>query len=124
MTSPRKPDPRPAPRIRDRELLARLHLAWGECALAEYDLPGCLGTSPRSLHHIHRHPRDDVRPNLVMLCGSGTTGCHGAIEHADPETRLALGGYLRIRRPDTIAYLRAKLGGELAADAWLSRYLG
>lgn len=117
-------DPKPPARIRDGALMALLHHEWRECALTEYGLPACLGMSPRSLHHIHRHPRDDVRANLVMLCGSGTTGCHGAIEHADPETRLALGGYLRVRRPDTVAYLRAKLGGELAADEWLGRYLG
>lgn len=116
-------DPKPAARARDPELLRALHVEWRECALADLDLPACLGASPRSLHHVHRHPRDDVRANLVMLCGSGTTGCHGAIEHADEETRRALGRHIRIHRPDTFGYLREKLGGPIQADEWLRRYL-
>jgi HNH endonuclease len=39
----------------------------------------------RSLHHLV--PRslggDDVAANLVAVCGSGTTGCHGLIEARD-----------------------------------------
>lgn len=40
---------------------------------------------PTSLHHLV--PRslggDDVEANLVPLCGSGTTGCHGYVERRD-----------------------------------------
>ena len=101
-------DDRPEARRRDPILLANLHLRWQECALAdsyvhvrawEYDL---------SLHHVSRHPRDDVEANLVMLCGSGTTGCHGRVEARDPETLLELVRYIRRHRPDIVKYLDGK----------------
>lgn len=61
-----------------------------------------------------------------MLCGDGTTGCHGAIEAADPAARAALGKYLRIHRPDVFTYLAEKMrreGGAIAASEWLRRNL-
>lgn len=76
-----------------------------------------------SLHHIHKHPRNDVRANLVMLCGDGTTGCHGLIEAHDIVTCALLGIYLQNERPDSIAYL-VDLLGETAAREWLHRQLG
>lgn len=112
-------DPKPPARVRDPELLRRLHLKWRDCALSLADLPYCLGVSRLSLHHIHKHPRDDLRENLVMLCGSGTTGCHGAVERADPDARRELAKYIRFYRPDTYAYLIEKLGGVEAAREWL-----
>jgi len=113
-------DPKPPERRRDRELLTQLHREWTECAI-------CGGTKYTmgrlSLHHVHRHPRDDVRGNLVMLCGHGTTCCHGLIEAHDPEACEALYGVLTRERPDTMEYLAGKLGGATAASEWLSRHL-
>jgi hypothetical protein len=43
-----------------------------------------------------------------MLCGSGTTGCHGRVEARDPDTLLALTRYIRRRRPDIVKYLEGK----------------
>lgn len=44
-----------------------------------------------SLHHRSarrmggsRDPRKNAAFNLVLLCGSGTTGCHGEVESKDP----------------------------------------
>lgn len=107
-------DPKPARRIRDPQLLRTLHIRWRHCAL-------CGERGPLSLHHVHKHPRDDVEANLVMLCGSGTTGCHGNIEHAEPGTCAGLERHIRVHRPDVCEYLRHKLGSAIAADDWLRR---
>ena len=113
-------DPKPSPRVKDPDLLARLHREWRSCAL-------CGGTtadsSQLSLHHIHRHPRDDVRGNLVMLCGSGTTGCHGEIEAHLPGASRQLRILIDLSRHDVIEYLDGKLGGLDAAFGWLDRYV-
>lgn len=109
-------DPRPRPRTRDRELLRSLHLEWRECAL-------CGATSPLSIHHISKHPRDDERANLVMLCGHGTTGCHGLIEAWDHSTVTALGKYILHSRGDTIAYLYERLGAIAAQEFFKNNLL-
>lgn len=108
-------DPKPGGRVRDPELLRELHLEWKECAL-------CRATGQLSLHHISKHPRDDERGNLVMLCGSGTTGCHGKIEARDEETLYALGRYILRSRGDVISYLYERLGA-VAAQDYLRRTL-
>lgn len=103
--------------MRDVELLRQLHVLWrGECALEE--LGGC-DERHYSLHHVHKHPRDDVRPNLAMLCGSGTTGHHGLIEHHDVIACREFAAYLVRERLDTMEYLGRKLGGVVAVRAWL-----
>lgn len=94
-----EPDWRPPKRVRDPELLRRLHLRWRACALADETCVRVL-----SLHHLQKHPRDDVEANLVMLCGSGTTGHHGLIEHHDRETVLRLNAYLKQWRPDHLEW--------------------
>ena len=101
------------PRHRDPELLRRLHLEWKCCAL-------CGETWPLSLHHIY--DRDDIRANLVMLCGDGVQLCHGLITAEDDETRYALGRYLNEHRPDTLAYVNEKLPNG-RGWAWLERRL-
>lgn len=113
------PDFKSGPRVRNPLLLRSLHLEWRECALGwagifEDDCEPML-----SLHHIHRHPRDDVRGNLVMLCGSGTTGHHGAVTVHAPAAIEALRGHLLAARPDVVEYLAEKLGGREAATQWL-----
>ena len=85
----------------------------------------CLATAVElSLHHIHKHPRDDLRANLVMLCGDGTTGCHGKIEAHDSVTSLQLGRYLLEVRRDAIEYLAQKTGGPEARSEWMLRQFG
>jgi hypothetical protein len=107
-----------ATRIVDPTLLQVLHLRWRSCAL-------CGEVWQRlSLHHVI--PRsaagDDVIENLVMLCGSGTTGCHGMVEAGDAEARAQLGVYLYQHRLDTLNYIREKLG-LYESNAWLERHL-
>lgn len=109
-------DPKPEPRVKNPLLLRALHQRWRECAL-------CGKTRPLSLHHIHKHPRDDVEGNLVMLCGDGVRGCHGMIEAGNRGARAALGAYLVNERDDVLPYLTIKLGNETSATHWLRRNL-
>lgn len=103
-------------RIKDPELLTELHLRWRECVL-------CGVTAPLSLHHICKHPRDDVEANLVMVCGSGTTGCHGALEGPQSVESWQLAIYIREHRRDTMAWLDQQFPHE-RADYWLKRVYG
>lgn len=47
-------------------------------------------------HHRkkRRHPGADAVPNIVMLCGSGTTGCHGLAHGSNTQARLTAEGYV------------------------------
>ncbi len=108
-------DPKPEPRVRDPELLRSLHRRWSECAL-------CGTTRGRlSLHHVLKRPRDDMEGNLVMLCGDGTTGCHGKVEAHDTETLRLLRDHIEWCRADTIDYLDWRLGSLDRAADWLDR---
>lgn len=73
-----------------------------------------------SLHHVYPRGQggDDVIVNLVPLCGSGTTGCHGLVEARDPQARATLGAKLSDAHR---WYVRYKLGEE-QGDAWLERH--
>jgi hypothetical protein len=58
--------------------------AGGRCEVCGNPVAGVLGFS---LHHRHprrmggsRRPELNSPANLILLCGSGTTGCHGRIE--------------------------------------------
>lgn len=111
--------PRPAGRKRDPELLRVLHLRWKECALCfatRYD------AGRLSLHHISRHPRDDVEGNLVMLCGDGVRGCHGLIEAHELNKQQELARHLREERPDALEYLDERFPQE-GGDHWIQRVL-
>lgn len=109
-------DPKPQRKVKDPDLLISLHIRWRECAL-------CGATSPLSLHHINKHPRDDLEANLVMLCGSGTTLCHGQIEERDPIAMWQLAFHIHDSRPDTLEYLSWRFPHE-GAHAWLRRVYG
>jgi len=110
-------DQRPSKRVKNPKAMKDKHKTGGVCAL------NC-GNTPVSLHHVL--PRSlgggDAEPNLVFLCGSGTTGCHGKIENADMATLVLLGEHLLFERPDTIEYLKQELGEE-GGLAWLARRL-
>ncbi|MDX1747787.1 MAG: hypothetical protein R3324_17785 [Halobacteriales archaeon] len=62
----------------------------------------CACRQQRATNHHHRLPRSRGGPddpfNVVPVCGSGTTGCHGRIEH-NPEwarsRRLTIAGSFR-----------------------------
>jgi len=103
--------------VRDPELLRELHGRWRACVI-------CGSTATLSLHHVLKHPKDDVEANLVMLCGDGVRGCHGLIEHHDGPAQRALARYLLGARPDTVAHIAYRLGSMQAAQAWFMRILG
>lgn len=71
---------------------------------------GALGARwSRSLHHLVSRSTggDDVAANLVSLCGTGTTGCHGLIEARDRNAMRQLAGNLTDAE---YAYAVGKLG--------------
>lgn len=101
-----------------------LHHEWKECVLCHsVGLGVNFVPVGLSLHHILKHPRDDVRENLVMLCGDGVRGCHGHIEARDPVTCKLLGEHILEFRPDVVSHLGWRLGGPVAASEWLQRHL-
>lgn len=112
------PDPRPEARIRDSDLMRILHAERDkECALSGE-------TFGLELHHILPRSQggDDVRANLVWL----TADRHRRISANDPVAMRLLGEHIVEHRPDTIAYLRAKLntpGRPSAAGEWMARRL-
>lgn len=114
-----KPDFKQGKRIRDSTVMRDLHRRGGWCVI-------CEKTTGLTLHHVlpkgPPHFGDDVEANLVFLCGSGTTGCHGEIENADKTARTALGLFLLENRQDVLEYLQGKLGRS-AAREWLRRHL-
>lgn len=73
----------------------------------------------RSVNAHHLIPRSQggiwTESNIVGLCGSGTTGCHGLIEANDPAATYLL----RARLTDAeYAYVVTKMG-----EGWLDRRL-
>lgn len=104
-------------RIKDPELMRQAHWAFDDCVVC--------GRIDISIHHIL--PRslggDDVWENLVPLCGSGTHGCHGAVEAQSDAVCRALGLYVVRDRPDTMRYLSEKLKTPEAAADFIRRYL-
>jgi hypothetical protein len=83
-------------------------LAEGRCRLC--------GNPYTTRHHlVSRSLRgDDIEANLVPLCGSGVTGCHGAVEARDPMVCSLLRSRLT---DDELSYVLKKKGAD-----WLERY--
>lgn len=104
-------------RIRNAELFRAMHLEGGECVLC--------GVRGQSLHHVL--PRslggDDVRENLVWLCGDGVAGCHGLIEARHEHACVLLGMHLLEEEPDVLRYLQSKFGDTEANEFVTRRYL-
>lgn len=46
---------------------------------------GVAGTRASRHHRVRRGPGDDSPPNVILLCGTGTTGCHGRAHHYKQE---------------------------------------
>ena len=109
-----------AKRIRDTRLVANFSVRASSCAVC-----GAGRSAGLPAHHVLPRGRggDDVTANLVALCGSGTTGCHGDVEEYRGEARRLLGLHLAERRPDTLEYLSEKLrhhgaGGVPEGELW------
>jgi hypothetical protein len=136
-----RPDPKPGRRraVADPAALRRAALRRRECAACGE--PGANG------HHVVERDDggDDVDENIVTLCGSGTYGCHGALHgnpyvaevvavHPSGRTRRhyerrdrawvgrRVGDHLRRERPETVAYVLAKLGPFVGRHYLVSRY--
>jgi hypothetical protein len=114
-----KPDWRPAKRIVDKDATRRVCVAEMRCRLCgkparSYVWKGLQYAGGLTGHHlVSRQQRgDDVDENIVPLCGSGTTGCHGDVEHYR-WARLALRAQLSEANE---AYCVDKKG-----EAWLEK---
>ena len=110
------PDFRPSKRVKNPKVAKKLHANLGPCVLC--------GDPAQSLHHVLPRSQggDDVEACLVAVCGDGVRGCHGLLENQDLQARMDLGAYLRMNRPDTLSYIRGKLGDEEGSE-WLTRRL-
>lgn len=106
-------DPRPPKRIkatRDQ---------WIDIEVAKRDRCRiCETTFGTSFHHIVPKSLggDDLKDNIVPLCGDGVRGCHGLVEARDPEACATLGDRLSAAER---AYVLGKKG-----PAFLARYYG
>lgn len=78
------PDVKPRPRVKDPRASARKRIADPWCRPCRR-----LGVfvAATNCHHLLGKGQggDDVEDNLIPICGSGSTGCHGAI-HGTPYT--------------------------------------
>lgn len=112
------------PRYRNREawniVVRQAIQRWRECEC------GCGRPAASGHHFVSRRNGDDVAQNCLVLAGSGTTFCHGAVEGnivvVDGErlTPSIVRGLLRLRveevRLDVKAYALETMG-----QAWLDR---
>lgn len=107
------PDPRPARRVRDAEILRILHSDRNkECAFTGH-------TDDLELHHVLPRSQggDDIRANLVFL----RRDAHRRVTANDRVALRMLGDHIWHERPDTVEYLRWKLGAQ--AGDWMRRRL-
>lgn len=108
-------DPRPPRRVKATaerwEQLRALKL--GPCRICR-DAPEPWYGHGITLHHLVSKSLggDDVPNNLVPLCGSGTTGCHGDVESRDA---LALVRLRDALTEDELAYVIVKKGADFLA---------
>jgi hypothetical protein len=120
-------DPKQGRRVVDPDALRRARARGDECAAC--------GGPPSNVHHVIQrgapHFGDDVIENLLLLCGTGTSGCHGAwhgspyvhyyqpwgkgaepvAERRDkPWVAVRIGNFIERWSPDTAIYVVEKLG--------------
>lgn len=109
MKAKRKNKPR---RIVDQSVVARATLRRRSCA-------ACGGQGANG-HHVlpkgHRPAGDDVEENIVTLCGTGTSGCHGAF-HGNPYTVQVGNWALDVERRDS-EWVRRRVGEHLLGQRW------
>jgi hypothetical protein len=105
-------DPKPSARFQATTL------QWVELRKQKMGPCRVCGQVPTTLHHlVSRSLRgSDVVENLVPLCGSGTHGCHGAVEARRPDALKALRENLRV---EEVKYILDTKG-----EDFLSRYYG
>jgi hypothetical protein len=102
-------------RLRDKTASARVLRADDECA-------GCGGRATNAHHVVPRSAGgDDVDENLLPVCGSGTTGCHGAYHAGDEDVRRALGEAIALR-PAMMSYVMFRLGDDVGREFLRRRY--
>ncbi len=96
--------------IRDKKL--------GDCYVCRY--LGVEQGKPSTLHHVVSKSLggSDCESNCVPLCGTGTTGCHGRVEHHEPDTCATFAAALQLYDDAAYVYAVEKLG----EDGWLRRY--
>lgn len=114
------PDPKPEKRIRTPRYGLDAILTRPYCLIADATCEPVL-----SAHCFLPKGQggDTVQANLVVLCGSGTTGHHGRIEAMDEDARRALGRAVLRSRQDTVEYVKVKLGETAGLDFLRRRYL-
>jgi len=106
-------DPKPLARVVDQGFYgAVVERDQGACRICG----GKYGRSWMSVHHLVGRGQggDDVPANGVLLCGSGTTGCHGKVEGYMAGARSRLRARLL---PAELAYIVEK-----KSRAWLDRH--
>jgi hypothetical protein len=106
------PDLKPAKRVKNPKAMKAVHEKGCWCVL------NC--NSKGEAHHVlfKSQGGDDDPANLACLCSH-----HHSLVHAeDTPTLVLLGEHLLLERPDTIDYIKAKLG-EREGAAWLARRL-
>ena len=106
------PDPRPSKRVKNPKAMKAVHEKGCFCVL------NC-GDKGEAHHVLFKSQGGDDDPsNLVCLCQR-----HHQLVHAeDTPTLVLLGEHLLLERPDTISYIKGKLGDAEGA-AWLARRL-
>lgn len=94
--------------------MARQLVAKRSGGVCEVAIPGvCLGRGT-TMHHRRKPGRVWSAANLLHLCGSGTTGCHGWIE-ANPKSSREYGWWIFTGdgEPDMVlVFLRAHTGSK------------
>lgn len=88
---------------------------WAEIVAAKQGVCRLCGRGHYRITYHHLVPRslggDDVADNIVPLCGSGTTGCHGEVEARRP---IALKLLLGALSDAEYAYCKEKMAGRVA----------
>lgn len=64
--------------------------AYDIATLRDEECVRCRRGIPNRHHRQGRTPQNSIPSNLILLCGSGTTGCHGHV-HANPAEAMRLG---------------------------------
>lgn len=105
-------------RVRDPAVLRQVVFESDECV-------SCGDTTRRrSAHHVlHRSQGgDDVRENLLVLCGDGVAGCHGRYHNGDAQVLSLISAAIEAR-PDIAQYILDRLGVGPGRDYLFRRYL-
>jgi hypothetical protein len=118
-----RPDPKPIRRPRSQIRIVN-PAAIAAKTLSERACRACgVGLIRPNGHHLvpkgSPHFGDDVEANIIPLCGSGTTGCHGRVHDHDHAVLGAIGAALH---DDEVAYVLDKMGVDEGSDWLMRRY--